>query len=1054
MSSILTARDDRVYEVGADVAAGAMGVVRRASDLNIKRSVAMKLMHGAEYAPREQVLRFILEAQVTGQLEHPGIVPVYDLGVNRSGQVFYTMKLLKGVTLAKILDDLRAQKPQAIRDYPLQRLLMIFMKICEAVAFAHSRRVIHRDLKPENVMVADFGEVVVMDWGIAKVLHAADSVPAPGSGSKPRKTASKAALAERINTVTDALDSAGRLTLYGDILGSPAYMAPEQADPDGEEISTPVDIYALGGLLYTILVLHPPVEGTARQMLWQALESQIRPPTDYNPGSAAVRKRTKSGSSSAPGPSESDNEIGLRKAVALRHLPGERVPAALSAVAMKALSRKPEGRYATASDLQADVEAYLSGFATAAEEAGVWTQLRLLVKRHKAEAALLAAALVVIAVIIGVAFVQVTGEKNAAVAARREAVAARDAAGESAAAAQAAREAQVALSKQAAPKFLREAQRLMDLKQWDAALEVSRMATVLDPQLRDAWFTRGLLELGAQQFDGAEEAFDKAASLELPGTDEDRNKAERRKAERYASLAKQCAAIARPRPPSPAAAGSAPSAPSVSSVGSVPVVPATPTAPPPHGTAPVSDKDLAYALAKELQKCGEYLVSARLFEESGKDPAGAANLAMLAATKGLEAANPGLKPEQLEVVEPPAQPGPPEGGTASLGRDVIRFACHDPALVDITALAKTPVTDLDLSLSSVRDLAPLRGLALERLNLARTRITDLAPLAGMPLEELYLDGTAVADLAPLAGMPLKVLDIVDTKVADLTPLAGLKLESLRYTPANIAKGLELVQAMPCAKPVVGRSWTIPDLGMQFVPIAPGKFLREGLVDKATLVTLTKPFWLGKFEVTQAEYLAVTGINPSENKGERLPVEQVDWNEAVAFCARLTERERAAGRLPDGCAYRLPTDAEWEYACRAGTTTTFYFGNDAAALWRFANYRDKSCDLPDGTNASVIKDPAHDDRFSHTAPVGSFEPNAWGLYDMVGNVFEWCQDWYSIDDPAGEVTDPAGPVAGECRVMRGGSWCNSAMFGPSAFRCMGDPGIPVNFLGFRVVLCGR
>jgi formylglycine-generating enzyme required for sulfatase activity len=186
--------------------------------------------------------------------------------------------------------------------------------------------------------------------------------------------------------------------------------------------------------------------------------------------------------------------------------------------------------------------------------------------------------------------------------------------------------------------------------------------------------------------------------------------------------------------------------------------------------------------------------------------------------------------------------------------------------------------------------------------------------------------------------------------------------------------------------------------------------------------ISRGYWMGKYEVTQGEYLEVMGNNPSWFNGIRQvwdeesqteidvdytdltrPVEWVSWNDAVAYCAALTEREREAGRIAPNAVYRLPTEAEWEYACRAWTSTRFSYGDDIGYtnLTNYAWYWDNS--------------------ESQTHPVGQKLPNAWGLYDMHGNVWEWCQDWWADNHPGGLVVDPQGPAEGSLRVIRGGGW---------------------------------
>jgi formylglycine-generating enzyme required for sulfatase activity len=204
----------------------------------------------------------------------------------------------------------------------------------------------------------------------------------------------------------------------------------------------------------------------------------------------------------------------------------------------------------------------------------------------------------------------------------------------------------------------------------------------------------------------------------------------------------------------------------------------------------------------------------------------------------------------------------------------------------------------------------------------------------------------------------------------------------------------------------------------------------------TAVTISRGFWMGKYEVTQGEYLAVTGINPSYFTGDtNRPVEQVSWYDATNYCGALTQRERAAGRIATNSVYRLPTEAEWEYGCRGWTSTRFSYGDDPGYtnLTNYAWYHDNS---PHGTQ-----------------PVGQKSPNPWGLHDMPGNVWEGCQDWWSYYLVGGIAVDPQGPAMGSCRVVRGGYWNNDARPCRSASRSYSPP-LPEpwnDVFGFRVVL---
>ena len=200
------------------------------------------------------------------------------------------------------------------------------------------------------------------------------------------------------------------------------------------------------------------------------------------------------------------------------------------------------------------------------------------------------------------------------------------------------------------------------------------------------------------------------------------------------------------------------------------------------------------------------------------------------------------------------------------------------------------------------------------------------------------------------------------------------------------------------------------------------------------VTLTKGFYLGKYEVTQAQYQAVMTGNsnqlsatPSQYTGNDRPVEKVSWDDAQIFLTRLNAAEQAAGRLPAGWSYVLPTESEWEYACRAGTTTAYSWGASIAAS--NANYDQSG--------------------ISQTRDVGQYAANPWGFYDMHGNVWEWTADWYQAAYPSGTVTDPTGPASGSSRVTRGGSWHYPGTFLRSARRLDSAPGARYNVLGFRV-----
>ena len=225
------------------------------------------------------------------------------------------------------------------------------------------------------------------------------------------------------------------------------------------------------------------------------------------------------------------------------------------------------------------------------------------------------------------------------------------------------------------------------------------------------------------------------------------------------------------------------------------------------------------------------------------------------------------------------------------------------------------------------------------------------------------------------------------------------------------------------------------------------------VEKQHQVTLTRDYLLGKYPVTQAQWRAVMGTNPSYFKGDDRPVENVNWEDAKEFCQKLNQRY--ARNLPDGYQFDLPTEAQWEYACRAGTKTALNNGKNLTTdiglcsnldevAWYYANSVQKQ-------NKSFLSRLFDVDADTHeTKPVGQKRPNAWGLYDMHGNVGEWCRDWYGpYSDVA--VTDPTGPKTGSYRVYRGGSWSSSAEYCRSASQIGHSPGARRDYLGFRLAL---
>jgi eukaryotic-like serine/threonine-protein kinase len=253
------------YRLLERVARGGMGIVYAAADENLQRRVALKVLDVPE-ADGDLAGRLILEARVLARLEHPGIVPVHDVGTLADGRVFYTMKFVEGRRLDKYVAALDSV-PDRLR---------LFLRICDAVGFAHARGVLHRDLKPANIMVGPFGEVLVMDWGLAKILR---------SSSAGNANVADTTLIEKTNPAPERGDDTETtiVTGHGTVMGTPGYMSPEQARGDVEHLDARSDIFSLGALLRFLLSNHPENSAPATRRLEKSLEAICSKATATSP---------------------------------------------------------------------------------------------------------------------------------------------------------------------------------------------------------------------------------------------------------------------------------------------------------------------------------------------------------------------------------------------------------------------------------------------------------------------------------------------------------------------------------------------------------------------------------------------------------------------------------------------------------------------------------------------------------------------------------------------------------------------------------------------------
>ncbi len=283
---------------------GGMSLLLEAVDTNLLRKIAMKVVRDDKIKDEYELSRMVVEAQITAQLDHPNIIPIYELGIDKKKRLFFTMKKVKGKVLYELINEKDLSKRT---DKDIFHLIRIMLKVCDAVSYAHSKGVIHRDLKPDNIMVGDFGQVYLMDWGIARVIS--------------KKISSLAQM--DIPDVKKRKRYSIREEAQGNIFGTPCYMSPEQAHGDLKDIDERSDIFSLGAILYEILTGDRPIPGdTLREMVINARMCEILPP---------------------------DEKVDYP------------LPLGLVRITMKAMSKDPADRYQSVKELESELEDFLEG---------------------------------------------------------------------------------------------------------------------------------------------------------------------------------------------------------------------------------------------------------------------------------------------------------------------------------------------------------------------------------------------------------------------------------------------------------------------------------------------------------------------------------------------------------------------------------------------------------------------------------------------------------------------------------------------------------------------
>ena len=334
------------HEVHGVLGRGGMGIVYRGTQLDLDREVAIKFFAtDKRRTSRQFTARFYREAQITAGLDHPSIVPVYSIGQDGAGRHYYTMRLVRGRRLDDILELSRQEK----EGWNLSRAVAILVRVCQSIAFAHERQVIHRDLKPSNVMVGDLGEVYVLDWGLARILGKEDLRDI-------RPTTDRAADSPFESPAAEGL----LMTMDGAVIGTPAYMPPEQAAGDTEQVDHLADVYALGAILYQLLTGHPPYARGGKKSSSRDLLRAV-----------------------VAGPPPTVSSLGIT------------APDELAAICDKAMSRRRANRYGSALELAEDLQAFLDGHVVKAHQTGAWAELQKWFLRNRALAITGGAALLI-----------------------------------------------------------------------------------------------------------------------------------------------------------------------------------------------------------------------------------------------------------------------------------------------------------------------------------------------------------------------------------------------------------------------------------------------------------------------------------------------------------------------------------------------------------------------------------------------------------------------------------------------------------------------------------
>jgi len=948
------------YELRGILAHGGMATVWRVWDRDLDRFLAMKILdedegRGAHAGRDRRLARFLDEARIAAQLTHPGIPPIHEIGISEEECVYFTMKLVEGRTLLELIREGREDG----RALDAQAGVSILLKICDAMAYCHAKGVLHRDLKPSNVMVGRFGEVYVVDWGLARSTPE-DDLPASGEANEAGAPDAREALTE---------------TLDREVLGTPAYMSPEQASCRGGEVDARTDVYAVGAILYHLLSGVPPYHRNRSASIGAVLEDvRTVPPTPLHELTPSLSPE-------------------------------------LQSICEKAMARAVDERYASMRELADDLRAYLEGRVVRAFRTGPVAELQKWISRHR----FLAASIALLLILVGSASAVGFTVYARTVATRRTL--------------------ELHSTQARIQELIDEVDRMWPPR--PERIDAYRQWTGEAQRLAFEWERGGYAQRLEDLRSRAQRTVANAG--EALGETHYRSWHEADLEMQLDGLRRAAEVRAGAPAPEPADVdwSAYPGGPQEWLAWSYPMV---------HPTrARMGQETLGWALAL------------RAHEEAPDDELRAEALCHVAwATSAL-----GLDQQALAA--------------AIQGRDLAPDA-RRRQLVERLRTSAAPdfdhsraIEDLELQLSTLRTRAERQrtwqfsdpadqGLHDQLASLAAgiDRLTDpergllngLSPEAGRGVQSRLAFALALHEdcvtSRELHALWAEVLDDLRRLPAfadrELSP--HLDLYPVGKDPSSgLWEFAHLQTGNPAGRDAAGRLILLEDTAAILVLIPGGEFTRPLRNLSLPQTVHVRPFFLSKYELTQAQWQHLTGENPSRftpgysSGGEPItlvhPVEEISWHEG----------RRVLGWAGLG----HPTEAQWEYAARAGAVTEWETGDEPTTLAGAANLASRDPDL-----AAPVDD------FGLHSAAGTFAPNRFGLHDVHGNVREWCLDavqtgyrrWQlDVHDPVVHP-DESRRRARLYRIVRGGGFESEARQARFEHRDRESPDYRAPDLGLR------